>query len=455
LIQGKDLLYTRGCQLRIIQIPDNETLVFVYQRPSPWNYLLIVRDSLKSIQYDEGLQRAPQTPLEAKPENTADIFCLLNAESGMIPFLIECFEQAIDQQSRFGFSSGSLRAMKSVSLLRRITKAYPEAVSVLEKALILVDETLNSDTALKYEFICDRAGLYLDQGDTERAEKQYSLVEKALRQNPPRNLRHLYFKALEGLAATSFRNGFLQRAEGFLQQVLNLRNSSIKSERLQSLVTLNTLGMIYRALGRSDLARSACERVMASQEKELENGNYQWLRTLHNLACVLYEQELLPESEIMCTRELAYLHMTLGPTHEDTLRAIKLRACLYYEGFKLNKALEAWRSLSNIYEQINGFAHPDSMEAQYRSAEVLVRLGWFSEGSRILQRLLPENEKIFGSSHIITRRTMFLLATLHHYQGNLLESELIRRRLTNNITDGNKKGNGLVSLMDDTICQFD
>lgn len=379
----------------------------------------------------------------AEVEKEISIFQLFNVGASTISTLIEAFEHAVDQRSRFGHSAASLRAMKGLALIYRILKRFEEAKEVLGRALSLSYSISTTDSEITHQLLYDFGALYLDQGNTNSAVQQFSLIEKSFRDSDGPNHHVLYTKAVEGLATVAFQNGLLQRAESLLQSLLG-QKFGITELPPEYLAIRNKLCMVYWAQGQLQRAHMFCEKTLRQQERVLEPLHYHYLRTRHILAGILSEQCSMSESQMVYTQVLTGLQALIGSDHLDVLKTTELLASQCYGQSKFGEALEFWQNLLESYERILGLEHPTTMEVQYQLAQTLERLGRSNKSIGYLEPLCQMCENLYGNTHPITRRTKILLSNAHHHLGNSLYLESIRRELQSSspASDGNGESTG-------------
>lgn len=431
VIEGGSRVYTRRDDLWLTNIPNDERLAFVYQRPSIIQPFTLALDLFFNPIYEDTLKTASSVDSEHKPEirTSMTIFQFLHISSARLLFLEESFQEAVNQQSRFGFSEALLRAMSGRSLISRISEKYDDAERVLLNALSLASD--NDDLRLELEsglmlleveseLLLDLGGLYLDQKKSDDAEKQFLKVLQRLQQSRPAAQFSLRVKGLEGLVAVHFQNRSLQAAETLLGQVIHHWNSHGGTECIEYLAAENILGVIRRAQGELRSAALICTKTLSCQEERVGSIHHESLRTMHNLAGILADEGQFSEAEVLYLREIHGLEKTLGPENTDTLRTVSLLARTYYAADKVENAVDRWKQVTEVSRRTRGLEDVSTMESTFQLAKSLGRMREYHEAVKLLAALLPYNIKILGREHPMSRRTKLLLVNLSRRQENPL-----------------------------------
>ena len=186
-------LYTEDDQRRLTDLPTNVRVIFVHQRPALWQPFVIASDLIHNVQYLDSFENSQQGYPVIEKEYEISIFKFINTDAAITSFLVEAFELAVDQKSRFGYSTLSLLAMKGLALVYRIFKRPEEAKEVLSRALDLSHVTQTLDMEMRYELLYDSGALYLDQGNVNSAEQYFFLIEKDELRPPPDTTSMLNF----------------------------------------------------------------------------------------------------------------------------------------------------------------------------------------------------------------------------------------------------------------------
>ena len=377
--------------------------------------------------------------MEVKVDDEMTIFQLLNIEFANTSFLVEAFEHAVEKKSRFGYTADSLFAMKALALIYRISKKFEDAENVLGRALSLSYSVPEMGDEIKYQLLYDFGALYLDQGNTYRAEQQFSLILKSHLTDRGLIYSNLHARAHECLAAIAFRDDLLPRVETLLESLL-IRYRGISEMSSEYLITKHKQSMLYCAQGQLDLAQTICEETLVQQEKLLGPLHYHCLRTCHTLAGILSEKRLISESQSMYVRELTGLKGLLGSNHEDVFKTTELLAYQSYELSNFGYAIELWQELLHSYERILGVEHPSAIEARFQLALSLKSDGRSKESMEYLELLIKQCDNVYEKLHPITLRAKVLRSNVQHHLGDYSQSENNLHDLHNYLYSSNADG---------------
>jgi tetratricopeptide (TPR) repeat protein len=427
VVDETEKFYTKDDERCLTELTDNVGLTFVYNRPTLRQPFLIARDMTRSVRYLDSVGEI-QDEVSVVPHDTnTNIFAFLRTGAESSSFLTEAFELAVDRKSRFGYSDEALLAMKGLALIYRILKRLEDAKNVLSRALGLSYSTQVVSTKMRYELLYDFAALYLDHGDTNNAEIQFSLIERHYRDDNADKFHTLCSKAIEGLATIALEKGLLQQAESLFHSALeqNFGNAGISLEH----TIKSKLGMVYCAQGQLDRAYRLCEESLEYQKELLGDRHYHSLRTMHLLAGILFEKISLSEAEHFYVHELSGLETLLGPYHLDTLKTKELLACVYRGQSRFETAQTIWKDLFHTYESLLGPEHFCTIEAQLQLCQLLGIDDRLNESVKCLKSLCEMTDRLYGPSHPTNRRAKFLLANVYHKLGNFTSYESIRDQI--------------------------
>ena len=396
VIEGQSQIYTRSDDLYLTTIRNNETLKFVYQRPSILHPYTLAEDLILGTLYQEYLQ-APHEILykdQSAEKTSKTIFQYLNTKPTSLSLFEESFQRATKEQSKLGFSKARLRAMKALSVMHRISKEYEEAERLLFDTLRLLSDFKVYDFDLECDLTLNLGRLYLDEQRFDMAEEQFSRVSRRTKGSEFSKYNPLYLVALEGLSATYFQRGNLEAAEFLMTDVVESRKTYGGPSGHQYLAKLNILGMMYRAWGKLDLASQTCGMILKFQEGDVSVAQHEMLRTIHNLAGVLADQGSFSEAETLYLREIDSLKELLGPENTDTVSALRSLARTYFEASQVEKAVDAWRRVVEAGGRSSNTKVLPLMQDRLQLVHALVRLREYKDSIQLVEDQLLQSEQI-------------------------------------------------------------
>jgi eukaryotic-like serine/threonine-protein kinase len=259
---------------------------------------------------------------------------------------------------------------------------------------------------------------------------------------------------------------------------------------------MNVMGDVYEKLGLYSRAGSLLERSAEIRCQVLGASDPDTLKSMDDLAWVLYRQGHLLEAEKLQREILEQRRRVLGPEHLETAEsAMHLAATLEDEGhyrdaeqleqqaltvathllgpehpFTLGamtnlagtleleaRYAEAKTLLSqtlNIERRVLGADHPTTLISMTNLAGTLIRMGQYAEAEKVQRDTLEVQQRVFGPNHPETAGSMYNLACLAARQGHRDEAlallgEAIDHGLAPNVAMAIDKDGDLQGLQGD------
>jgi len=181
----------------------------------------------------------------------------------------------------------------------------------------------------------------------------------------------------------------------------------------------------FRCLNhRLDFAR----RLMNAQERRNGPAHPYTLKSLNEIARLLYAKGEYDESETLFRRALEGVEMLLGPEHEETLsRVNNLGTALHGKG-DYKAAEELYRRALEGREKILGPEHAETLTSVNNLGMLLKEKGDYEGAEALFRRALEGKEKVLGPEHPHTLRIVTNLGILLNEKGDYKEAEELYRR---------------------------
>jgi eukaryotic-like serine/threonine-protein kinase len=259
------------------------------------------------------------------------------------------------------------------------------------------------------------------------------------------------------------------------ERALALNREFLGPDHLETLGTMNNLGLVLRALGRVDDARKIHEEALQRQRQVLGPEDPVTITSMHNLAStlrvlrrpdeaskmaketlelqrrvqgpkhrhtlttmnllagVLLDQGKLDESRTLFDETLDLRRRTLGPEHPSTLESMTGLASVASSQGRREEARDLFAKTLEIQRRVLRPEHPETLRSMYNLANMLTQLGRPDEAAPLYREALDLQRRVLGPEHYKTLRTMSALADALDAQGQLdeareLQEEALRLR---------------------------
>jgi tetratricopeptide (TPR) repeat protein len=217
-------------------------------------------------------------------------------------------------------------------------------------------------------------------------------------------------------------------AENSHRQALLLRVKRLGNEHVQTLESMNEVGLTLNRLGRYEEAEAMDRQTLVQRETVLGRDHPDTLKTMGDLALVLNYQGRYEEAEALNRQTLAQQETVLGRDHPHTLITMSnLALTLDYWG-KYEEAEAINRQTLALKETVFGGDHPETLMSLSNWAAVLNRQGKYEEAEAINRKTLAQRETVLGRDHPETLLSMSNLALVLNYQGRYEEAEALNRQ---------------------------
>jgi CHAT domain-containing protein/tetratricopeptide (TPR) repeat protein len=235
---------------------------------------------------------------------------------------------------------------------------FAEAATLFRKALAAKEKSLGPDDPTVAVTLNNLAGVLLEDGDAEGAEKLLLRAVAIFKNGKYENHPHAIISR-NMLAEVNRSLGRLAEAEKLARE---------------------SLAQLERSLGTADNSRSAVETAGC----------------LVRLASVLKDQVKNKDAEVAARRAVSLREKFLEPGHPDTTAAWTLLASVLRASGKLDDAEKLLRKAKVATDARFGKAHPKSAEARRELAVCVTEQGRFAEAQALVadaRNILMDNKK--------------------------------------------------------------
>jgi len=271
-------------------------------------------------------------------------------------------------------------------------------------------------TETRWQRHVDQGRRFVSQGNYAEAEQSLLAAVKEALTLGPADLR--VASSLGILGKLKHRQGDRERAQGFLERALAVREEALGPDHYGVVHGLNDLAALHYAYGQLAEARQLYERALAIAEKQLAPDHADIALALYNLARVYFKAGDHLRAEPLLSRLLAIKERTLGPDHTDIAAILTALSRVRSMAGRHDEAEEMARRALAIREHALA---PDDQAI----AVSLELVAYFCAGRAKRMRSLADAERILGgarepASHNVSRDAA------HAGSDSSLEAELAK-----------------------------
>ncbi|MCW5775094.1 MAG: serine/threonine protein kinase [Phycisphaeraceae bacterium] len=263
----------------------------------------------------------------------------------------------------------------------------------------------------------DFTGLALDALDLHVFSRTHGAIDEQFADQPS-----VRGSLLQKLADTMRAAGMLEKALRPQLDAVEVRRGALGNDHPDTLYSLNTLGLLYDAMGRHEEAERTQREALERRRRTLGAEHRDTIQSLGNLGMLLDNLGRYGEAEA-CLREAYELsRRVMGDDSPGTLAITNnLGAVLYAQG-KLGEAENYCRAAAEAELRLNGRDHPATLRAVNNLGFLLLRQGKLAEAESEYRSALDVSRRIHGDEHPATLTVMNNLASTLDHQGKLEEA---------------------------------
>lgn len=298
---------------------------------------------------------------------------------------------------------------------------YQQAEVLLEKALTLRRQTLESSHPDLIRTLNNLGLLYRSTGDFSRGEQ--FLIEALGKQEQALGQDHI------DVAQTQYNLGRLYRAQGaylkaepFYRQALRTRESILGHDDPQVAQSYYGLAKLYYSLEQFQQAEELCAKALRIQKQLPEKNDLMIASILDILAKIYTRQHKLDQATETNTRALQIRKDILGEEHPQVAILLNNLVEIYHAQGKYKEAESLIDKTLRIHEQAFGLEHPNMAYSFYNLAENFFLRKNYGKAEFYYKKVLAIREKTLGD-HPRTALIYFRLAKYYTDEGSHKEAE--------------------------------
>ncbi|KIM94317.1 hypothetical protein OIDMADRAFT_184403 [Oidiodendron maius Zn] len=205
---------------------------------------------------------------------------------------------------------------------------------------------------------------------------------------------------LYDLQAKSLENmGENMKAVALLEQIVEIRATTLAPEHPDRLASQHDLAVVYEANGQIKEAVALLEQIVNIETTILAPEHPDRLASQHGLA-VVYEANGQVKEAVALLEQVVKIRVTiLAPEHPDRLASQHALAVVYKANGQVKEAVALLEQVVKIKITILAPEHPDRLASQHALAVVYKANGQVKEAVALLEQVVEIKGKVYNKDH--------------------------------------------------------
>ncbi|TVR65813.1 MAG: serine/threonine protein kinase [Gemmatimonadales bacterium] len=302
---------------------------------------------------------------------------------------------------------------------------YSEADSLLRAALALRSEAMAPDHPDVVQSLQDMGALRRRQGDLPAADSLLAEAERRLLPTAPGERRA---DLLDEIAEVRRLQGDFPASDSITREAFAIRSRILGPDHPRIAVSLSTLGVLARELGRLHEAEAYHRQALGIRRDHYGAEHPYVAESLRNLALALHGAGRLAEAREVYAETLAMQERVLGPDHVGLGPTRNSYGALLRTLGEYEAALEQYRLGMDLQRAAYGGEHP-SLAISIANAALAYRdAGDLEEAHRLAAEALDMRLRLLGEDNPSTAQSLNIVGILARQTGRFDEAEAALQR---------------------------
>ncbi len=219
--------------------------------------------------------------------------------------------------------------------------------------------------------------------------------------------------------------GNASKGEEMARRALAIRRQKFGADDLETVASLNLLGMLMMMQHKLPEAERAHGEALAIRRRRLGAANADTATSLNALAEVYRDQRKLTEAETMAREALRIREKLFGKEHLDVADSLLNLCMIQGYGGRWAEAEQTARAVLAIRQKLLGNSNPAAASALEDLAWALNPLGKFEEAQKLDSEALLIRRKLLGDTHPDVPRNLNALGQLLGNRGDLESADAV------------------------------
>ena len=228
--------------------------------------------------------------------------------------------------------------------------------------------------------------------------------------------------SLNNVGLYQWEQGRFSLAERCHRKVLELKRIVCGPCDLEIFFTFNNLALSLESQGNFEEAEIYFVQALRGRQAKLPDSHPDVLVSKSNLGVLRGLQGRSKQARRLHEAALKGREVALGSTHPDTLKSKGNLALALQEQGRYDQSVQLLHDIYQTYKAELGPSHPQAIKSLRNLAYILHRQSKFAEAEALIREVLDTLEEKHGKGHTETFKTTHYLATLLHWQERLEEA---------------------------------
>jgi eukaryotic-like serine/threonine-protein kinase len=353
---------------------------------------------------------------------------------GLYPQAESLLRRALASQTKLlgDKNEDTLKSMSSLAGLLREESRTAEAEKLSRQTLDLRRSTLGPEARGTVESMGQLGLILNDEGhypEAEAVEREgLAIASRKFGTNDP-----ITVSAASNLAIDLAYEGKFAQAEEQFRSALQMDRETLGADDPKTIAAEINVGAILLQEDKYPQAEELMRGLLDRERRVLGPEHPTTLLTMGNLGLVLSQEKREAEAEQLFRETLAIKQKKLGPEHRSTLVTAGNLADVLREEGKLADAETLTRETLPIERRTLGNDHSDTQETVLTLGQLLTAQGHYAEAESLLREAYDTQVRILGRDHSHTAEAAYNLGALYAAEGKKEEAVA---QLTNAVDHG-------------------
>ena len=273
-------------------------------------------------------------------------------------------------------------------------KKYASALNYLGNALTIFTEIYGSRHIMVGRTCNKISTIYQDLGDYEEALIYSNNGLKAMRGTFAGELQPFAGDSYHNLAETHLSKGSLEIALQYGEKAFEIQKFWYGDNDSNTANVRITLGFIYYALKKFDLANGHCEKALATYQNSFGENHYSVASAYMMLAMILKKQGDYQKALKKYQKALDVSINFYGETHSSVAILYDNIGDVFVDDNQVSKSIEYFKKSLNTFQKINSLSFQKIAFINFKLGNIYNDLGDYSSALNFYRNAMSFEEKL-------------------------------------------------------------
>ncbi len=257
-------------------------------------------------------------------------------------------------------------------------------------------------------------------------QKALVLNDSLLGSNSPESA-----KSLNDLANLNFAMGDYESAIEKFNKAIRIRTDIYGEESPETAESMNDLAMVLREEGQYKRSENLLSASLSIRQKFMSGNSSEVAQSINNLALVKADEGEYDTAEKLFEKSLKIKEKLYGKVHPSVTETIGNLAQLHQQMGKYKDASELFKETLEIDKKLFGEFHPTISTDLYNIASNTALMGDLNGAEKLYSEVLELDKKLLGQKHPYIALDLNNLAGIMSDKGNYARAEELYKKSLN------------------------